>query len=389
MKLTRGRLLYVAARATCAGLLSSSRMQDEGASGRIQAVSSSSRARGTAKRMRVGCCLILAFSVWATPCEAHVGGGIAVGPDGNVYCVHTKRSEVLRISPGGEVITIASGIVGEGADQREHFPLPHHLAMDGEGNVYVAGDAGDGLWRIEPNGKASRFWPPEFGWQSLKVGALGDPFTIDSENNVYLVNHLTVQGPNRDEDPQHAQILKVSMRMRIEVLAGGDLGYADGVKEAAQFGNLFKASLEMGPGGNLYVGEQYSVRVVTPEGVVSTLAGSATAGYVDGAGEEARFDSITGLAVTSEGVVWVTDAGNHRIRRIGADGVVRTVAGSGERASRDGPAGEASFVWPVGIAVDDAGSLYVMEQTASDSWGFSLRRVTPDGVVSTVVVIPE
>lgn len=379
MKLTRRELLYGAADAIGAGE----------ASGRIQAISSSSRARGITTPIRVGCCLILSFAAWATPCEAHVGGGIAVGPDGNVYCVHTKRNQVLRISPDGVVTTLASGVIGEGDNQQVHFRLPHHLAMDEEGNLYVADDSGAGLWRIKPNGESSFFWPPRDCWQTLYVGALGDPFAIDSEHNVYTVNHSITQGPNREPDPQHAQILKVSARMRIQVLAGGDRGYEDGVKEQAQFGNLFRATLKMGPGGNLYVGEQYSLRVVTPEGVVSTLAGSATAGYLDGAGKAARFDFITGIAVTTDGVVWVTDAGNHRIRRIGTDGAVTTVAGNGERANRDGPAGEASFFWPLGVAVDDGGTLYVMDQTARDSWGFSLRRVTSDGIVSTVAVIPE
>ena len=110
--------------------------------------------------IRACCCLILAIGAWATPCPAHVGGGIAVGPDGSVYCVHTKRSQVLRISPDGEVTTLASGIIGEGDNQQVHFYFPHHLAMDEEGNLYVADDSGGGLWRIKPNGKSSYFWPP-------------------------------------------------------------------------------------------------------------------------------------------------------------------------------------------------------------------------------------
>lgn len=221
------------------------------------------------------------------------------------------------------------------------------------------------------------------------MGVLGDPFTIDAEKIVYTVNHQTTQGRDRDEEPQHAQILKVSMRMRIEVLAGGDLGYADGVKEEAQFGDLLRATRKMGPVGNLYVGEQYRLRLVTPEGVALTLAGSTAAGYADGSGPTARFDSITGIAATSDGIVFVTDAGNRRIRRIGTDGAVTTVAGSGERGNRDGPAGETSFFWPLGIAVDDDGTLYVMDLTDRDSWGFSIRHVTPDGTVSTLAVIPE
>jgi hypothetical protein len=261
--------------------------------------------------------------------------------------------------------------------------------MDEGGNVYVADDSGGGLWQIKPNGDSSYYWPPQLSWQTLYVGMLGDPFTIDADKNVYVVNHPTTEGPGKAPDPQHAQILRVSQRMRIEVLAGSDRGYADGLKDKAQFGDLFRASLTMGPRGNLYVGEQYSVRLVTPTGMVTTLAGSATPGFRDGLGPKARFDSITGIAVTTGGDVFVTDARNRRIRKIAADRTVTTVAGSGERGSLDGPANKASFVWPQGIAVDRFGTLYVIEVTGSKDWGFRVRKVTPEGVVSTLAVVPE
>lgn len=333
------------------------------------------------------CGFVFGIVVSALPAEAHVGGGIAVGPDGNIYCVHTKKSQVLRISPRGEVTILASGVIGEGDDQRVHFHYPHDLAMDQVGNVYVADDSGGGLWRITPEGAASYSWPPKNPWQTLKVGVLGDPFALDAENNIYLVNHPTTEGPDRSEDPQHAQILKVSRNMRIEVLAGGDRGHADGLKEKAKFGDLFRARLTIGPGGNLYVGEQYSVRVVTPQGRVTTLAGSDSAGFVDGAGRIARFGRITGIAVTSSGNIFVTDAANQRIRKVSADGTVTTVAGSGQRGSQDGKADEASFFWPTGIAIDQTNTLYIMDMISRESWGFRVRKITADGTVSTLAVL--
>ncbi len=341
------------------------------------------------QRVRPYHAILISVVMCVASSEAHVGGGIAVGPDGNVYCVHTKRSQILRISPGGDVTVLASGVLVEGGVQRTHFHFPHHLAMDEGGSVYVADDSGGGLWQIKPNGDASYYWPPKVSWQTLYVGMLGDPFTIDADKNVYVVNHPTTEGPDKAPHPQHAQILRVSQRMKIEVLAGSDRGYADGLKDKAQFGDLFRASLTMGPRGNLYVGEQYSVRLVTPTGMVTTLAGSATPGFRDGLGPKARFDSITGIAVTTGGDVFVADARNRRIRKIAADGIVTTVAGSGERGSIDGPANKASFVWPQGIAVDRFGTLYVIEVTGSKDWGFRVRKVTPEGVVSTLAVIPE
>ena len=145
----------------------------------------------------------------------------------------------------------------------------------------------------------------------------------------------------------------------------------------------------MGPRGNLYVGEQYSVRIVTPEGQVSTLAGSARPGFVESSGEAARFAAITGISVSPGGDVFVTDAANYRIRKVASDGTVTTIAGNGKRKTHDGAAKDASFYWPTGIAVDDHDTLYIMDMIARDNWGFSVRKITPDGTVSTIVVIPE
>jgi len=333
--------------------------------------------------------LIVSIAMLVLPAAAHVGGGIVVGPDGNIYFVHTKRSQVMQMTPDGVVNVLAHGVFGTGERRQSRFPQPHHLAIDDEGALYVAGDSGDGLWKITPDGGSSYYWPPQPHWQTLSIGVLGDPFTIDASGNIYTVNHPTTEGPDRAEDPQHAQILKTSMDMRIEVLAGGDRGFADGVEGEARFGDLFKATLQMGPGGNLYVSEPYALRLVTPEGKVSTLAGSSTPGFVDGPGEEARFDQITGISVTPEGIVYIADAMNQRIRKLGTDGVVTTLAGSGQRGARDGPPDAASFFWLVGIAVDKAGTLYAMEQTSKDSYAFAIRKITPDGTVSTLALFSE
>ena len=334
---------------------------------------------------RLGC--FLAVLTITCQLEAHVGGGIAVGPDGNIYCVHTKKSQVLRVSPEGKVTILASGVMGEGSNQVVNFHYPHHLSMTKEGNIYVADDSGEGIWKVNLKGDASYYWPPKLDWQTLNVGVLGDPFAVGSDNYIYSVNHQHTQGPDKAPEPQHAQIIKSSTTMRLEVL-GGDYGHADGSKDQAQFGNLFKATLKIGPSGNLYVGEQYSVRVVTPKGEVSTLAGSAKSGFVDGSGKSARFGEITCIAVNKSNDVFVADARNHLIRKIDAKGNVTTVAGNGKRDFKDGEAKNASFFWPVGIAIDDKGTLYVMDMIASDSWGFRLRKIDTNGEVSTLATLP-
>ena len=114
---------------------------------------------------------------------------------------------------------------------------------------------------------------------------------------------------------------------------------------------------------------------------VSTLAGSGTAGYNDGSGTGAsfNFNGVRGqLSVDQNLNVYVADGGNQRIRKIAADGTVTTIAGSGTNGYQDGNATAAQFNNPCGTAVDNNGNIYVSERN-----GRNIRKITPDGVVST------
>jgi sugar lactone lactonase YvrE len=112
---------------------------------------------------------------------------------------------------------------------------------------------------------------------------------------------------------------------------------------------------------------------------VLVLAGEGIEGARDGAADQARFSDPFGVAVASDGSVFVADAGeSHRIRRIGSDGQVSTLAG-GERGFRDGSATAARFNSPSGLAIDAHGSLYV-----ADTGNNAIRHVTPEGVVTTI-----
>ena len=94
--------------------------------------------------------------------------------------------------------------------------------------------------------------------------------------------------------------------------------------------------------------------------MVSTLAGS-TSGYTDGTGTSAQFSYPTGVAVDGAGNVYVADRDNHRIRKITASGVVSTLAGSGTSGYTDGTGTSAQFDYPIGVAVDGAGNVYVAD----------------------------
>ncbi len=150
---------------------------------------------------------------------------------------------------------------------------------------------------------------------------------------------------------------------QVSTLAGnGKAGFADGASEAAAFNQPY--NLKNDGHGALIVPDQnnHAIRRVGMNGVVTTLAGSGAAGYADGKGREAKFNNPTGAVVESDGTVLVADRNNHRIRRITPDGTVTTIAGTGEAAFADGPAMKAKFNRPLDVDVSRDGKLVISEE---------------------------
>ena len=132
----------------------------------------------------------------------------------------------------------------------------------------------------------------------------------------------------------------------------------------------------------MYVADgNQTIRTITPGGVVTTLAGLAFApGGLDGTGSAARFNAPSGIAVDGAGTVYVADGNNHTIRKITAGGVVTTLAGlAGTSGTTDGAGTAARFNFPRGVAVDNAGTVYV-----TDTNNATIRKITPGGVVTTL-----
>ncbi len=164
------------------------------------------------------------------------------------------------------------------------------------------------------------------------------------------------------------RLLRVAKDGAISVLAGGRKGMADGKGEAAEFEDLSLAGICLAPDGAVLVADGNRIRKVSRAGEVTTLAGAPEAGDRVGRGAEARFRGPSGLALAGpDGAVVVADFGNHKIRRVAPDGTVTTLAGAGARGFRDGPAAEALFDHPVGVAVapvmgsDPITAVYVKE----------------------------
>jgi len=175
----------------------------------------------------------------------------------------------------------------------------------------------------------------------------------------------------------------VPLLYRIETVAGTSGNGDGGPALAAQMGTI--QGIAVDSAGNLYLADtdNHRIRKVTAAGTISTLAGTGVAGFSGDGGPatSARLNLPYGLAVDWTGAVYVADLGNNRVRRIGADGVITTVAGTGAHASAGdgGLATAAQLSTPRNVAVDSTGNLYI-----SEFEGHRVRKVTPDGKIASL-----
>lgn len=160
---------------------------------------------------------------------------------------------------------------------------------------------------------------------------------------------------------------------------GSGSGIVNGIGSSAQFKNPYSVTLDAN--GNLYTSDENDPRIrkISPAREVSVYAGIETPGFLDGNANEARFNSGNSIVADAQGNVYVSDAFNHRIRKVSAAGQVTTIAGTGVAGFNNGNAATAQFNFPGGITIDRQGNLYVV-----DRGNFRIRKITPTGFVFTV-----
>ena len=305
--------------------------------------------------------------------------GVAVDSAGNVYVGDSYNAEIRKITPSGVVSTLA-GAAGQqgssdGTGSAASFNFPDGVAVDSEGNVYVAEVDVHEIRKITPSGvvttlagSAGQVGSSD-GTGSAARFDCPEGVAVDSEGNVYVA------------DVWNQEIRKISPFGVVTTLAGsaGQQGSTDGTGSAARF--YLPQGVAVDSAGNVYVAEYGNddIREITPSGAVSTLAGFAgEAGSSDGTGSDARFDGPQKVALDGAGNVYVADYDNDEIREISPSGVVTTLAGSaGQAGSSDGTGSAARFSGPCGVALDSDGNLYV-----ADTWNDEIRKIGSTGLVS-------
>lgn len=266
----------------------------------------------------------------ATEAQFYAPRGVAVGPDNSLYISDTVNHRIRRVTPDGIINTVAGtgthgGFSGDGGPAMlAELDTPDGLALGPDGSLYIADYENHRIRRVAPDGVIT-----------------------------------TVAGTGADA-------------------FGGDGGPAT----QAQLG--FPADVAVGPDASLYIADTGNNRIrrVMPDGVIITVAGNGvySFGGDGGPATQARLRSPFGVAVGSDGMLYIADNGNRRVRRVTPDGIITTVVGNGVYgfSGDGGPATQAS-IGPSNVVVGPDDALYI-----ADNVGDRIRRVGSDGVITTV-----
>jgi DNA-binding beta-propeller fold protein YncE len=348
------------------------------------------RTSGTA--VIVAAAVVLALAIWLRPIRWFAPAPVAAGP---------------KAVPLGPPVPF-------------HFHDPTGMAFDPQGNLYVSDKLDGVVYEVLPTGRVV----PAAGLKGVLGGTDGEGdtarfsilrgLTFDSTGFIFYLS-------------DGFRIRMISLHGPVWTLAGSfrEPGSLDGPVRQARF--VTPTGLAIDKAGNLYVADLDAIRKITPEGVVSTLAGSpGHAGREDGKGAAARFsDQPKGIAVSADGTVFVADGLNHRIRKISPTGDVTTLPGTfgrpagialdaagdvviadadrdavftlsptgavatlagqaGTPGRADGPGAAARFNRPRVLAIDAAGIIWV-----ADAGNQALRKITPAGVVTTAALFTQ
>jgi len=286
---------------------------------------------------------------------------IVTDASGYMYVADKSNNKIRKISPDGVVTTFAgNGTAGaiNGPANQASFNGPEGIAVDANGNVYVADSQNHLIRKITATGIVSTLAGSGIAGLTNGTGSTASfniptGLAVDAQGNIYVTEYI-----NND-------IRKISSAGIVTTFAGnGSFGSADGKGALASFSAPYGVTVDNA--GNVYVADfgNNLIRKVTADGVVTTIAGNKTQGELDGSGSSAIFDGPSAIVIDATGNLYVTDMGGGTVRKVTPNGGVATIAGPPGGAfggSADGPARSASFAYPFGITLDANGNFYIAD----------------------------
>ena len=321
---------------------------------------------------------------------------VAVDETGSLYIVDTWNHRIRKVDSAGIVTTVAgSGTTGEsgggfsgdgGPAVEAQLRFPGGAALDGSGSLYIVDTWNHRIRKVDSAGIVTTIaGSGTTGEGGGGFGGDGGPaveaqlrypygVTVDETGNLYIA------------DAWNHRIRKVDSAGIVTTIAGsGTEGYGGDGGPAVRAQLSHPQGVALDGSGNLYIADAWNhrIRKVDSAGIVTTIAGGGTPGggrgrfgRDSGLAVRARLKYPQGMALDAAGNLYFADIGNHRIRKVDASGIMRTIAGTGGAyggfGGDGGPALQAMLFSPRGMAADKAGNLYI-----ADIGNHRIRRLTP------------
>lgn len=319
--------------------------------------------------------------------------GLGVDAQGQVFIADSNNQRVRKLTPVGDVALIESvvgtrttglnggGFSGDGGAAKEaQLKQAQGIAFDAQGNLYIADTGNHRLRKVTPDGMiktlvGSGEQGSELGGGNALAAQLNAPVDVsaDAAGNLYIADY------------NNHRVLKLDPQARLSVFAGNGNRGASGDGGAADKAQLYRpAGLALGADGSLYIADSgnHRIRHVDRQGVIRTLAGNGKAGSGGdgGAATQASLKTPTDVAVDSVGNLYIADRKNYRIRKVDSSGIISTVAGIGRAGyGNDGEALKERVDEPNGLTFDGQGNLYFSERNTD-----RVRKLTATGEIVTV-----
>ena len=323
----------------------------------------------------------VAEGVRAVEASLHRAEGLAVDALGNVYVAESGNDRVRRIDPSGIITTVAgAGDWGFGGDGDDATVAELWNPLDVAawfGNIYLADSGNNRIRRIDPSGTivtiagTGRCCFRTDGGQATETPLSVGRLALDHVGNLFVVS-------------ARYRVHRIDRSGTLVTIAGsGRSGYSGDGGPATQATISYQPRIAVDRLGSVYIADRsnHRIRKVDPSGTITTIAGTGDQGY-NGDGIEATaadLSSPAGVAAYRDGTVYIADAGNYRVRKIDSVGLITTVAGTGDwGVSGDGgPATEADIGYPIALALNPTGNLYILGNNR-------VRKIDRSGNITTI-----